>query len=79
MDFLILYNNNRIIIEIDGIEHYSSDGKPDSKKYSDQVAYDRKMKFLGYHIFRLGGYELSKNFDTVVSDFFKSLRDNYFS
>ena len=79
MDFLILYNNYRIIIEIDGVEHYSSDGKPDSKKYSDQVAYDRKMKFLGYHIFRLGGYELSKNFDTVVNDFFKSLRDNYFS
>ena len=79
MDFLILYNNYRIIIEIDGVEHYSSDGKPDPKKYSDQVAYDRKMKFLGYHIFRLGGHELSKNFDMVVSDFLKSLRDNYFS
>lgn len=31
------------------------------------------MKFLGYDIFRLGGYELTKNFEKTVKDFFENL------
>lgn len=78
MDFLILYKNNRIIIEIDGVQHYSTDDKADSKKYAEQVKYDRKMKFFGYEIFRIGGYELMDDkFDTTVSEFFESLKNKY--
>lgn len=75
MDFLILYRNKRIVIEIDGKEHYSENGQPSPEKYAAQVAYDRKMKFLGYDIFRIGGYELSKNANKVKDEFFKDLID----
>ncbi len=75
MDFLILYNGKRVVIEIDGKEHFTQKGKDeyDIQKYSDQVAYDRKMKFLGYDIFRIGGKELYDNFEMVLTEFFDKL------
>lgn len=79
MDFLILWKGKRIIIEIDGKQHYSDEkGASDPKKYSEQVAYDRKMKFLGYEIYRLGGYELMENtYEDVINKFFNDLRKKY--
>jgi hypothetical protein len=74
MDFLMLYNGRRIIIEIDGVHHYSIDGKPSPKLYSEMVKYDRKMKLHGYEIFRFGGYEfMSSDIDIVIKDFFMKL------
>lgn len=68
MDFLILYKGKRIIIEIDGKEHFQN-----SEKYSKQCKYDRDMRFLGYDVFRLGGAELADNFDATVKEFFDNL------
>ena len=70
MDFLILYKNRRVIIEIDGETHTP---EKNLERYSKQLEYDRTMKFLGYDIFRLGGYELTKNFEKTVKDFFENL------
>ncbi len=72
MDFLVLYGGKRIIIEIDGQSHtpeYSL------KNYSKQCEYDRSMKFQGYDVFRLGGYELTHEFEKTVSLFFSNLYD----
>lgn len=70
MDFLMLFNGHRIIIEIDGKEHFQ-----DGEKYSRQCKYDREMKFLGYDVFRLGGNELLYDFENTVSSFFAALFD----
>ncbi|MDE7329538.1 MAG: hypothetical protein K2N30_00320, partial [Clostridia bacterium] len=43
------------------------------EQYSKQLEYDRTMKFLGYDIFRLGGYELTHNFDETIKMFFDNL------
>lgn len=68
MDFLILYKGKRVIIEIDGKEHFQN-----SDKYFKQCKYDRDMKFLGYDVFRLGGAELTDNSDATVKEFFDNL------
>lgn len=68
MDFLIIFNGKRVIIEIDGKEHFQN-----TEEYSKQCKYDRDMKFLGYDVFRLGGHELTYNFEDAVSDFFDKL------
>ena len=70
MDFLILYKGKRIIIEIDGKNHTAEHSL---EEYSKQCEYDRTMRFLGYDVFRLGGYELTYNFDYTVEKFFDNL------
>lgn len=78
MDFLMLINGNRIIIELDGKQHYSDGDKSSPKKYADMVSYDRKMKLLGYDIFRFGGQEfLEENFKEKLYSFFNELLDKY--
>ena len=72
MDFLILYRGKRVIIEIDGKTHTPEHSL---EEYSKQCKYDRDMKFLGYDVFRLGGYELTHNFEVVVKDFFDKLKE----
>lgn len=70
MDFLILYKGKRIIVEIDGKTHTE---EHNLEEYSRQCEYDRTMRFLGYDVFRLGGYELTYNFDNTVEHFFSNL------
>ena len=56
MDFLLLLNNNkRIVIEIDGVQHYAESDKPSPKLYSSMVSADRELKLLGYEVYRFGG------------------------
>lgn len=74
MDFLMLINGHRIVIELDGKQHYSEDDKPSPKKYADIVEYDRKMKLLGYDVYRFGGYEFTlEDFSKMIHDFFDKL------
>lgn len=75
MDFLMLINSHRIILEVDDIKHYSDDnGKGSPTKYAEMVAYDRKMRFHNYEIYRIGGYELiQENYEDMLLDFFKQL------
>jgi AbiJ N-terminal domain 3 len=59
MDFLLLLPyGQRVVIEVDGAHHYSSSGKPDGKKYADNMRGDRDLKLSGYEVFRFGAVEL---------------------
>jgi very-short-patch-repair endonuclease len=72
MDFLLLLNNNkRIVIEIDGVQHYAELDKPSPKLYSSMVSADRELKLLGYEVYRFGGFELNQQSapDTIKSFF----------
>lgn len=58
MDFLMLLPDGvRIIIEIDGKQHYSEGNQSSPLKYAEMVESDRKLKLYGYEVFRFGGYE----------------------
>lgn len=60
MDFLLLMpDGGRVVIEIDGIQHYSDEtGRASKSKYADLVAADRSLKLAGYDIYRFAGVEL---------------------
>lgn len=74
MDFLMLYNGRRVIIEIDGNSHITSLGEADIVKYAKQLEYDRVMKFLGYEVFRIGNSELdTETWETTLKNFFDNL------
>lgn len=61
MDFLLLLPSRvRVVIEIDGQQHYSSkDGKPCPQLYAEMVAGDRLLRLAGYEVYRFGGDEFS--------------------
>ncbi len=72
MDFLMLINGKRIIIELDGEQHYSDYKVPSPKKYAEMAKYDRQMKLLGYDVYRFGGYEfIEPNYESKLHDFFE--------
>lgn len=59
MDFLLLLDHGRrVVIEVDGAQHYSSDGKPSPSLYAEMAAADRQLRLCGYEVFRFGGAEL---------------------
>jgi hypothetical protein len=59
MDFLLLLPyRQRIVIEIDGKQHYAEGDIASPKLYADMVAEDRNLRLLGYEIYRFGGFEL---------------------
>lgn len=80
MDFLILFSNReRVVIEIDGKQHYSNDnGKANTEKYSQMVRTDRDLRLKGYEIYRFGGFELA-NFDgkQILESFFNKLFEKH--
>ena len=80
MDFLLLLPNHiRVVIEVDGKQHYSKqDSKgqhiASSQLYANMVSEDRKLKLAGYDLYRFGGFELQgQKGITLASDFFKAL------
>lgn len=59
MDFLaLLPGGTRIVIEVDGMQHYSVDGIANPQLYAKNVSSDRAMKLAGYDVYRFGGTEL---------------------
>ncbi len=63
MDFLMLFSESqRVVIEIDGKEHYAN--KIDEKwyactdKYAEMMSAQRDMSLAGYDVYRFGGKEL---------------------
>jgi very-short-patch-repair endonuclease len=60
MDFLLLLpHGTRIVLEVDGRQHYATeDGLADTARYASMVAADRDLKLSGYEVFRFGGAEL---------------------
>lgn len=59
MDFLLLLaNNQRVVIEVDGVHHFSREGKPSLPTYAEMVSADRDLRLAGYEIYRFGANEL---------------------
>lgn len=91
MDFLmILSESRRVVIELDGIQHYAEDeevnlpGKPHAhiasvSKYADMVSAQRDMTLAGYEVYRFGGKELynDEEANRLVKQFFKDLFDKH--
>lgn len=82
IDFLmILPNLKRVIIEIDGKQHYADeDGRASPRKYAEMVRVDRDLRLRGYEVYRFGGAEFYNDQNTaennaveVVKDFFTAL------
>jgi hypothetical protein len=61
MDFLLLLDRHRrIVLEIDGIQHYAdNDGCASPERYAEMVAADRELRLAGYEVYRFGGYEIT--------------------
>lgn len=60
MDFLVLLPvHRRIVIEIDGAQHYSHQGEASPKAYAETMRADRELRLSGYEVYRFGGYELT--------------------
>ncbi len=58
MDFLMIFSHrDRVVIEIDGKQHYAVEDKASPKLYSDMVKAHREMSLFGYDVYRFGGYE----------------------
>lgn len=66
MDFLMLFSMaERVVIEIDGSQHYSEDVYINGTKkriaspikYGEMVKAQREMELYGYWVYRFGGYE----------------------
>jgi len=80
MDFLlILPNEQRVVIEIDGKQHYSEGNISSPKKYAEMVSADRDIKLQGYEVYRFGGYELLKEETSLIllEEFFKRLLNKH--
>ena len=59
MDFLLLLPRRvRVVIEVDGIQHYSDGaGQASTARYAEMMKADRELRLGGYEVYRFGGYE----------------------
>lgn len=56
MDFLMLLPNGiRVVIEIDGKQHYSKNDIASPKLYAEMMANTRELQLKGYEVYRFGG------------------------
>ena len=66
MDLLLLLDRNvRVVIEVDGKQHYADGDIASTVKYGELVAEDRRLRFAGYELYRFGGREFK---DAVLAD-----------
>jgi hypothetical protein len=75
MDFLLLLPRGvRIVLEVDGQQHYAEGDTASPRLYSEMVAEDRRLRLRGYEVYRFGGYELSgAGAADMLREFFDSL------
>ena len=76
MDFLLLLpHGQRVVLEVDGSQHFSTNGRPDGTKYADNLRGDRDLKLRGYEVFRFGATELldRERGRTLLQQFFGDL------
>lgn len=61
MDFLLLLPGQvRVVIEVDGKQHYAVKDTASPQLYAEMVAEDRKLRLRGYEVYRFGGFELAQ-------------------
>jgi very-short-patch-repair endonuclease len=79
MDFLLLFDNRqRVVLEVDGKQHYSKDGAADPGLYATMVSEDRQLRLAGYEIYRFGGAELQGDEGKrLVTSFFEALFERH--
>ncbi|MGH2953005.1 MAG: hypothetical protein ACRDK9_03155 [Solirubrobacterales bacterium] len=80
MDFLLLPTDRaRIVIEVDGKQHYSDEtGAASPDRYAGLVREDRSIALDGYEVFRFGGAELQGSAgERLADEFFDRLIDRY--
>jgi hypothetical protein len=59
MDFLLLLPaRSRVVLEVDGKQHFSSGDRPSLEAYSAMVSADRDLRLAGYEVYRFGANEL---------------------
>ncbi|MFC8041541.1 hypothetical protein ACFUOZ_19490 [Paenarthrobacter sp. NPDC057355] len=75
MDFLLLMSGRRrVVLEVDGVQHYSENNVPRPDLYAKMVAEDRKLRLNGYEVYRFGGKELmGQEAKPMLLDFFSQL------
>lgn len=61
MDFLLLLDHRRrVVLEVDGIQHYAdAQGRASPARYAEMVAADRELRLTGYEVYRFGGHEIT--------------------
>ena len=60
MDFLLLFSDTgRVVVEVDGSQHFAEDGKLSLARYAEMVAADRDLRLAGYEVYRFGANELT--------------------
>ncbi|WP_061539451.1 hypothetical protein [Collimonas fungivorans] len=90
MDFLMLLDSRvRIVIEVDGQQHYAEGGRASPAHYAMMVEEDRRLRLQGYELYRFGGaefpdadksndrYVVGPQSKKVVIDFFERLFDRH--
>ncbi|MFD3534684.1 hypothetical protein [Streptomyces sp. NPDC058664] len=75
IDFLLTPDRSRLVIEVDGVQHYAdATGKASPRLYSEMAAEDRRLRLMGYDIYRFGGHELARpGASTMLHSFFSKL------
>lgn len=75
MDYLMLLPAGvRVVLEVDGQHHYSSNGRAAPQRYGDLVRADRELKLCGYDVYRFGACELQGDAgERLVVSFFDLL------
>jgi len=77
MDFLLLLDRHRrVVLEVDGIQHYAdSEGRASPAIYAEMVADDRELRLAGYEVYRFGGHEIANRNRAadILDQFFDSL------
>ena len=59
MHFLLLLpDRSRVVIEIDGKQHYAEGNTASPRLYAEMVREDRRLRLTGYEVYRWGGVEL---------------------
>lgn len=89
MDFLMLFSlRHRVVIEIDGQQHYADDEivpgtnykhYASPQRYAKMVSAQRTISLYGYDVYRFGGKELYDNEEgkKLVKEFLKMLFHKY--
>jgi hypothetical protein len=90
MDFLLLLDGNvRVVIEVDGVQHYATRERASPELYGEMVAEDRLLRLLGYELYRFGGaefrdaslvngrYLIGPQAKSLVADFFNKLFEKH--
>ena len=75
MDFLFLFSaTRRVVMEIDGAQHFSIGERASLPRYAQMVSEDRALRLAGYEVFRFGANELfGESGKRQARDFFQRL------